>query len=170
MRNHKILTQLPGELEHAVKCRCNQSFTEYEIAKNLQDIRKRKTIERYSPYKVKCFREKQSFRVHNKDKTREKVAEVTKNKNSCQNCGSKNTHNSPNEKKKIYSIGKLPEDSESDSMGDAIRENSDYDLSPIQEFLVEYQEETQFKLQDINLEEVLPQETGTNTHRMHRPY
>ncbi|MBW0469728.1 hypothetical protein O181_009443 [Austropuccinia psidii MF-1] len=25
MRNHKLLTQMPGELEHAVKCRCNQS-------------------------------------------------------------------------------------------------------------------------------------------------
>ncbi|MBW0464987.1 hypothetical protein O181_004702 [Austropuccinia psidii MF-1] len=25
MRNHKILTQIPGELEHAVKCRCDQS-------------------------------------------------------------------------------------------------------------------------------------------------
>ncbi|MBW0553000.1 hypothetical protein O181_092715 [Austropuccinia psidii MF-1] len=25
MRNHKLLTQIPGELEHAVKCRCNQS-------------------------------------------------------------------------------------------------------------------------------------------------
>ncbi|MBW0507707.1 hypothetical protein O181_047422 [Austropuccinia psidii MF-1] len=24
MRNHKLLKQLPGELEHAVKCRCNQ--------------------------------------------------------------------------------------------------------------------------------------------------
>ncbi|MBW0466205.1 hypothetical protein O181_005920 [Austropuccinia psidii MF-1] len=25
MRNHKILTQMPGELEHAVKCRCNHN-------------------------------------------------------------------------------------------------------------------------------------------------
>ncbi|MBW0585317.1 hypothetical protein O181_125032 [Austropuccinia psidii MF-1] len=25
MRNHKLLTQLPGELEHAVKCRHNQN-------------------------------------------------------------------------------------------------------------------------------------------------
>ncbi|MBW0588850.1 hypothetical protein O181_128565 [Austropuccinia psidii MF-1] len=27
MRNHKILTQMPGELEHSVKCRCNQNCT-----------------------------------------------------------------------------------------------------------------------------------------------
>ncbi|MBW0548571.1 hypothetical protein O181_088286 [Austropuccinia psidii MF-1] len=25
MRNHKLLTKLPGELDHAVKCRCNQN-------------------------------------------------------------------------------------------------------------------------------------------------
>ncbi|MBW0558245.1 hypothetical protein O181_097960 [Austropuccinia psidii MF-1] len=25
MRNHKLLTKMPGELEHAVKCRCNQN-------------------------------------------------------------------------------------------------------------------------------------------------
>ncbi|MBW0573687.1 hypothetical protein O181_113402 [Austropuccinia psidii MF-1] len=41
MRNHKLLTQLPGELEHAVKCRCNQNCTLDDIANTLQDIRKR---------------------------------------------------------------------------------------------------------------------------------
>ncbi|MBW0531946.1 hypothetical protein O181_071661 [Austropuccinia psidii MF-1] len=25
MRNHKLLTQMPTELDHAVKCRCNQN-------------------------------------------------------------------------------------------------------------------------------------------------
>ncbi|MBW0586858.1 hypothetical protein O181_126573 [Austropuccinia psidii MF-1] len=40
MRNHKLLTQLPGELEHAVKCRRNQNFTLDDIANTLQDIRK----------------------------------------------------------------------------------------------------------------------------------
>ncbi|MBW0490041.1 hypothetical protein O181_029756 [Austropuccinia psidii MF-1] len=27
MRNHKLLTQMRGELEHAVKCRCNHNCT-----------------------------------------------------------------------------------------------------------------------------------------------
>ncbi|MBW0580324.1 hypothetical protein O181_120039 [Austropuccinia psidii MF-1] len=27
VRNHKLLTQIPGELEHAVKCRCNHNCT-----------------------------------------------------------------------------------------------------------------------------------------------
>ncbi|MBW0531250.1 hypothetical protein O181_070965 [Austropuccinia psidii MF-1] len=40
MRNHKLLTQLPGELEHALKFRCNQNCTLYDIANTLKDIRK----------------------------------------------------------------------------------------------------------------------------------
>ncbi|MBW0516520.1 hypothetical protein O181_056235 [Austropuccinia psidii MF-1] len=48
MRNHKLLTQRPGELEHAVKCRCNQSSTLDYNASTLQDVRKRTNIGKYS--------------------------------------------------------------------------------------------------------------------------
>ncbi|MBW0557210.1 hypothetical protein O181_096925, partial [Austropuccinia psidii MF-1] len=51
MRNHKLLTQLPGELEHAVKCRCNHNCTLDDIANTLQDIRKRTNIGKFTPYK-----------------------------------------------------------------------------------------------------------------------
>ena len=88
MRNHKLLTQLPGELEHAVKCRCNQNCTLDDIANTLQDIRKRTNIGKFTPYKSSSFKEKQPFRVDFKDKPRERVAEVAKKKNSCHNCGS----------------------------------------------------------------------------------
>ncbi|MBW0531511.1 hypothetical protein O181_071226 [Austropuccinia psidii MF-1] len=138
---------MPGELEHAVKCRCNQSFTLDVIAKTLQDVRKRTNIGKYSQFKSSSFKEKQPFRVEFKDKSKERVAEVTK-KNSCHNCGSTDHYdnNCPKAKKKIYAIEKVPEeesprqDSELDSMGDAIRENSDEDQDPREEFLVEYQE------------------------------
>ncbi|MBW0506986.1 hypothetical protein O181_046701 [Austropuccinia psidii MF-1] len=43
MRNHKLLTQMPGELEHAVKCRCNQNCTLDDIANTLQDVKKELT-------------------------------------------------------------------------------------------------------------------------------
>ncbi|MBW0587639.1 hypothetical protein O181_127354 [Austropuccinia psidii MF-1] len=115
MRNQKLLTQMPEELEHPVKCRCNQN------------------------------------------KTRERVAEVTKKKNSCHNCGSTDHYdnNFPKAKKKVYAIEEVPEeespteDSESESMGDAIREQSDEEQDPRKEFLVEYQEETELDIQDI---------------------
>ncbi|MBW0543987.1 hypothetical protein O181_083702 [Austropuccinia psidii MF-1] len=48
-------------------------------------------------------------------------------------------------------------------MGDAIREPSDDDQDPGEEFLVEYQEETPLEIQDIQLETGMPQDTA-NKH------
>ncbi|MBW0574396.1 hypothetical protein O181_114111 [Austropuccinia psidii MF-1] len=166
MRNHKLLTQIPGELENAVQCRCNQSCTLDDISNTLKDIRKRKNTGKYSQFKRISFKEKQTFRVYLKDKPKERVAEVTKKKNSCHNCGSTDhyANSCPKEKKKVYAIEQVPEeesptgDSESESMGDAIREQSDDDRDPREEFLVEYQEETQLEIQDIQLEAGMTQE------------
>ncbi|MBW0541051.1 hypothetical protein O181_080766 [Austropuccinia psidii MF-1] len=54
-------------------------------------------------------------------------------------------------------------------MGDTIREHSDYDKDQKGEFLVEYQEETQLEIQDIQLEAGMPHDTANknlckNTH------
>ncbi|MBW0462445.1 hypothetical protein O181_002160 [Austropuccinia psidii MF-1] len=127
MRNCKLLTKMPGELEHAVKCRCNHNCTLDEIENTLQDIRKRTDIGKYSPYKRSGFKEKRPFRVEFKDKHRERVAEVAKKNNSCHNCGSTDhyANNCPKAKKKVPEEEYPTEDSESDSMGDAIREKSD---------------------------------------------
>ncbi|MBW0477395.1 hypothetical protein O181_017110 [Austropuccinia psidii MF-1] len=102
---------MPGELEHAVKCRCNQSCTLNEIANTLKDVRKRTNIGKYSPYKSSGFREKQLFRVEFKDKPRGRVAEVTKKKNSCHNCGSTDhySNNCPKANNKVYAIEQVPE-------------------------------------------------------------
>ncbi|MBW0492613.1 hypothetical protein O181_032328 [Austropuccinia psidii MF-1] len=108
------------------------------------------------------------------------VAEVAKKKNSCHNYGSTDyyANNCPKAKKKVYSIEKFPEeespteDSDSDSMGDPIREQSDHDQDPREEFLVEYQEKTPLEIQDIQLEAGIPQDTSNKTcaktHKMHR--
>ncbi|MBW0468910.1 hypothetical protein O181_008625 [Austropuccinia psidii MF-1] len=45
-------------------------------------------------------------------------------------------------------------------MGDAIRDLSDDDQDPMEEFLVEYQEETPLEIQDIQLEAGMPQDTA----------
>ncbi|MBW0476632.1 hypothetical protein O181_016347 [Austropuccinia psidii MF-1] len=135
MSNHKLLTKMPGEPDHA---------------------------------KSSSFKEKQPFRVEFKDKPRERVAQVAKKKNSCYNCGSTDhyANNSPNPKKKVYAIEKVPEkespteDSGSDSMRDAITEQSDEEQDPREEFLVEYQEETQLEIQGIQLEAGMPQDTA----------
>ncbi|MBW0547099.1 hypothetical protein O181_086814 [Austropuccinia psidii MF-1] len=136
MRNHKLLTQMPGELEHAVKYRCNQNCTLDEIANTLPDVIKRTNIGKFTPYRSSNFKERQCFRVELKDKLREIGAEVAKN-NHCHNCGSTDYYaNFPKGKEKFYAIEKVPEeespteDSDSDSMGDAIREQSDEEKDP----------------------------------------
>ncbi|MBW0482854.1 hypothetical protein O181_022569 [Austropuccinia psidii MF-1] len=125
VRNHKLLTQMPGELEHALKFRCNHNCILDEISNDLHDVRGRTNIGKYTPYKSSGFKEKQPFRVEFKDKPRERVAGVAKKKNSCQNCSSKDHYdnNCPKAKKKFYAIEKVPEekslteDSDSDRMG-----------------------------------------------------
>ncbi|MBW0545033.1 hypothetical protein O181_084748 [Austropuccinia psidii MF-1] len=168
-RNHKLLTQMPGELENEVKCRCNQIFTLDDISNTLQDVRKRSNIGKYSLYKSSGFKKKQPFRMEFKYKPRERVEQVAKKKNSCHNCGSTDhyANNCPKAKKKVYSIQKCPEeefpteDYESDSMGDAIREKSDEDQDSREKFLVEYQE-TLLEIQDIQLGAGMPQDTANN--------
>ncbi|MBW0518305.1 hypothetical protein O181_058020 [Austropuccinia psidii MF-1] len=116
MRNKKLLTQMPGELENAVKCRCNQNCTLDDIANTLEDL----------------------------NEPRERVAEVAKKKKSCHNCGSTDhyANNCPKVKERVYGIENVPEeespteDSESDSMGFSIREQSDDDQDPRKELLV----------------------------------
>ncbi|MBW0556496.1 hypothetical protein O181_096211 [Austropuccinia psidii MF-1] len=144
MRNNKLLTQIPVELEYAVKCRCNQNLTLDYIANTLQDVSKMTNIGKVTPYRSSSFKEKQPFRVEFKDKPKERVAEVSKKKNYCHNCGSTDHYakNCPKAKKKVYAIENAPEeefpteDSESDSMGDSIREPSDDDQDPREELLV----------------------------------
>ncbi|MBW0583687.1 hypothetical protein O181_123402 [Austropuccinia psidii MF-1] len=81
----------------------------------------------------------------NKDKPREKVEEVSNKRNSCQNCGYTDDYskNFQKARKKIYFIedvsgeGIQTKESDSESMGNAIGENSDDDQDPIEENLVE---------------------------------
>ncbi|MBW0568697.1 hypothetical protein O181_108412 [Austropuccinia psidii MF-1] len=168
MSNHKVLGQMPGELDHEVKCGCNQTCTLYDIENTLQDVRKRTNIGKYNPYKSSGFKEEQPLRVEFKDRPKKRVAEVTKKKNSCHNCGSTDhyANNCPKAKKKVYAIEKVPEeespkeDSESESMGDATREQLDEEQDPREEFLVEYKEETPLEIQDIQLEAGMPQDTS----------
>ncbi|MBW0520805.1 hypothetical protein O181_060520 [Austropuccinia psidii MF-1] len=71
-------------------------------------------------------------------------------KNSRHNFGSTDHHanNCSMENNTVYAVEKVTEveapteDSESDSMGEAIREQSDEEQDAKEEFLVEYQEET----------------------------
>ncbi|MBW0461250.1 hypothetical protein O181_000965 [Austropuccinia psidii MF-1] len=103
---------MPGELEHAVKCICNQICTLDDIQNNLQDVRKRTNIGKYFQYRSSSLKEKQPFRVDLKYKTKERVGEVTKNRNSCHNRGSTDhyANNCPKAKRKVYAIEQVQEE------------------------------------------------------------
>ncbi|MBW0575470.1 hypothetical protein O181_115185 [Austropuccinia psidii MF-1] len=57
MRNHKLLTKLPGDLEHAVKCRFSKESTLDEISNTLQEVRIRTSIGRYNNHSIGDNRE-----------------------------------------------------------------------------------------------------------------
>ncbi|MBW0517589.1 hypothetical protein O181_057304 [Austropuccinia psidii MF-1] len=76
MRNHKLLTQMLGELDHVVKCRCNHKCTLDDIENTLKDVRRSTNIGKFTPYRSSSFKEKQPFRVMLKEKPKERVAEV----------------------------------------------------------------------------------------------
>ncbi|MBW0488866.1 hypothetical protein O181_028581 [Austropuccinia psidii MF-1] len=121
------------------------------------------------------FQENWSMQAEFKDKPRERVAEVTKKKNSFCNCGSTDyyANNCPEANKKVYEMEKVPEeespkkDSESDSMADVIRQQSDEEQDSREEFLVHYQKETPLEIQDIWLEAGMPQDTANKNFCKH---
>ncbi|MBW0575736.1 hypothetical protein O181_115451 [Austropuccinia psidii MF-1] len=147
----RLFTDVLRIPDYWITARLNTAFKGHanDIANILQDVRKRNNIGKYTPYESSGFKDNQPFRVEFKDKPRERVEEVTKKKFFCHNFGSTDHYfnNCSKEKKKVYAIEKVPEeespteDSESDSKGDAIREQSDEEKDPREEFLVEYQEE-----------------------------
>ncbi|MBW0481394.1 hypothetical protein O181_021109 [Austropuccinia psidii MF-1] len=108
MGNDKLLAQIPGQLEHALKFSCNHNCTVDEIANTLQDVRKTINIGKYIPYKSSGFKERQPFRVEFKDKPRERVAEMAKKKNSFHNFGSTDhyANNCPKAKKNSMPLQK----------------------------------------------------------------
>ncbi|MBW0501668.1 hypothetical protein O181_041383 [Austropuccinia psidii MF-1] len=57
MRNHKLLTQAPGDLEHAVKSRCNKDCTLDDISTTLQKVRSKTAIGRYDTHSTGDKRE-----------------------------------------------------------------------------------------------------------------
>ncbi|MBW0575210.1 hypothetical protein O181_114925 [Austropuccinia psidii MF-1] len=133
--NHKLFTQITGELENTVEFRCSKNCTLDDIANTLKDVRKRTNIGKYFPYRGNILRDKHPSSVENKYKPREN-----------------GRSDYPKEDKNIYAIGKAPEeeyqegDYEFDVMGNVIRENTDDDQDTIEELPVEYQEETQLEI------------------------
>ncbi|MBW0528459.1 hypothetical protein O181_068174 [Austropuccinia psidii MF-1] len=99
MRDHKLLTQMPGELEHAVKSRCEKDFTLGEIANNLQEVWIGKSIGRYNNNRTGAKRYNPT--IERKEAHYPEELEKTR---TCHRCGSPNHYadNCPKDRKEIF--------------------------------------------------------------------
>ncbi|MBW0581090.1 hypothetical protein O181_120805 [Austropuccinia psidii MF-1] len=140
MRNHKLLTKLPGDLEHAVKCRCSKESTLDEISNTLQEVRIRTLIGRYNNHSTGDTRANPTLEAK---AAYDSESEIT---TGYPNCESPNHYaeNSPKDRKEIFAREeeirkdqKGPE-SDSDSVGNGCGDNSYSEHNPHEEYLVEF--------------------------------
>ncbi|MBW0489771.1 hypothetical protein O181_029486 [Austropuccinia psidii MF-1] len=109
MRNHKLLTKLPGDLENAVKCRCSKESTLDEISTTFQEVRTRTSIGFHN-----C--ESPNYYADNSPKDREEIV-------------------SREEEARKDQEG---HESDSDSVGNGFGNNSYSEPNPHEEYLVEF--------------------------------
>ncbi|MBW0470022.1 hypothetical protein O181_009737 [Austropuccinia psidii MF-1] len=81
MRNHKLLTNLPGDLEHAVKSRFSKESTLDKISATLQEVRIKTFIGRYNNHSIGDNRENPTL----EDKeTHDSEYEITTGSHNCE--------------------------------------------------------------------------------------
>ncbi|MBW0523711.1 hypothetical protein O181_063426 [Austropuccinia psidii MF-1] len=139
MRNHKLLTKLPGDVEDAVKCRCSKESTFNQISNTLQEVRIKKSIGRYNNHSTGDNRENPTLEAK---ETHYSESEIT---TGFQNSESPN-HYAENSSKYREEIFAREEEtrkdqgghgSDSDSVGNGCGENSYSELNPHEDYLVE---------------------------------
>ncbi|MBW0578134.1 hypothetical protein O181_117849 [Austropuccinia psidii MF-1] len=126
MRNHKLLTRLPGDLEHEVKCKCFKEYTFHEISTILQEVRIRTSIGRYNTHSTGENRENPTLEAK---ETHYSESEIT---TGFHNCESPNNYaeSFPKDREEIFSREKETRknqgvhESDSDCVGKGCGNNS----------------------------------------------
>ncbi|MBW0496249.1 hypothetical protein O181_035964 [Austropuccinia psidii MF-1] len=153
---------MPGELEHAVKCRCNHNCTLDDIANTLQSVRKRSNIGKYTPYKSSGFKEKQPLRVEFKENPEEGWKKWKRRKIFVTNVVQQTIMPTAVQRQRIKSM--LLRKSQRRNPQQRIPTQTLWKMpsekDPREEFLVEYQQETPPEIQYIQLEAGIPQDTA----------
>ncbi|MBW0518447.1 hypothetical protein O181_058162 [Austropuccinia psidii MF-1] len=132
IRNHKLLKKLPGDLEHAVKCRCSKESTLDEISTTLQEVRIRTSIGRYNKHSMGDNMENPTLEA---TETHDSDSEITK---GFHNWESPNHYsdNSPKDREEIFARqegtrkDKEGHESDSDSVGNGCGYNSYSEPNP----------------------------------------
>ncbi|MBW0576779.1 hypothetical protein O181_116494 [Austropuccinia psidii MF-1] len=81
MRNHKLLTKIPRDLEHAVKFRFSKEYTLDEISTMLQEVRIRTSIGRYNTHITGDKRENPTLEAK---ETNDSESEITTGSHNCE--------------------------------------------------------------------------------------
>ncbi|MBW0582321.1 hypothetical protein O181_122036 [Austropuccinia psidii MF-1] len=81
MRNHKLLTKQPGDLEHELKCRCSKESTLDEISTTLQEVRIRTSIGRYNTHSTGDNRDNPTLEAK---ETHDSDSEITTGFHNCE--------------------------------------------------------------------------------------
>ncbi|MBW0566930.1 hypothetical protein O181_106645 [Austropuccinia psidii MF-1] len=120
MRNHKLLTKLPGDLEHSVKCRCSEESTLDETSTTLQDVRIRTSIGRYNTHSTGDKRENPTLEAK---ETHDSDSEITTGFHSYES-PNHYAENSPKDREEIFAreeeTRKYQEGHESDSVSQGL--------------------------------------------------
>ncbi|MBW0474796.1 hypothetical protein O181_014511 [Austropuccinia psidii MF-1] len=140
MRNHKLLTKLPADLEHAVKCRCSKESTLDEISTTLQEVRIRTSIGRYNTHSTGDKRENPTLEAK---ETHDSESEITRGFHNCE-LPNHYADNLPKDREEISAREKATRkdqeghESDSDSVGNGRGNHSYSEPNPIEEYLVKF--------------------------------
>ncbi|MBW0550030.1 hypothetical protein O181_089745 [Austropuccinia psidii MF-1] len=132
MRNHKLLTKLPGDLEHAVKCRCSKESTLDEISTTFQEVKIRTSIGRYNTH---CTGDNRENPILEAKETHDSESEIT---TEFHNCESPNHYAGSYPKDREETFAREEEtrkdqeghESDSDSVGNGCGNNSYSEPNP----------------------------------------
>ncbi|MBW0538894.1 hypothetical protein O181_078609 [Austropuccinia psidii MF-1] len=152
MRNHKLLTKLPGDLEHAVKFRCSKESTLDEISTTSQEVRIRISIGIYNTHSTDYKRENTTLEAK---ETHDSESEITK---GFHNCESPNQHaeDSPKDREEIFEREEETRkdqeghESDSDSVRNGCGNNSYSEPNPHEEYLVEFKNHVREEISSVH--------------------
>ncbi|MBW0516993.1 hypothetical protein O181_056708 [Austropuccinia psidii MF-1] len=157
IRNHKLLTKLPGDLEHAVKCRCTKESTLDEISTTLKEVRIITSIGRYNTHTTGDNRDNLTLEAK---ETHDSESEIT---TGFHNCESANHYaeSFPKDREEIFSREKETRkdqghESDSDSVGNGCENDSYSEPNPNQDYLVEFKNHGTMEIASVHLKRRKP--------------
>ncbi|MBW0464375.1 hypothetical protein O181_004090 [Austropuccinia psidii MF-1] len=158
MRNNKLLTKLPGDLEHAVKGRFSKESTLDEISTTFQEVRIRTSIGRYNIHSTGDNMENPTMEAK---ESYDSESEIT---TGFYNCESPNHYadNCPKESEEIFAREKETRkdqecyESDSDNVGNSCEDDSYSEPNPNEEYLVKFKNNGKKEIGSVHLKRRKP--------------